>query len=125
MARLACRAPLGRPRLLLAAAPLASLAALAGGALAGSALRAGAVVACLALLALALRAPAAGARQAALSVSERRPLGRECGVALLAVGGRTLLVGYGAGGVAVLTELERRPGAPPAAEPSAGRERAA
>jgi hypothetical protein len=49
-----------------------------------------------------------------LTLLERRPLGRDAGLALVAAGGRRLVVGWGTGGVTVLAELPRpdRPVAP-------------
>ncbi|HSM93692.1 MAG TPA: flagellar biosynthetic protein FliO [Anaeromyxobacteraceae bacterium] len=48
-----------------------------------------------------------------LDVAERQPLSRDASVALLRVAGRTLLVGYGTGGVRLLAELgDGREGSP-------------
>lgn len=107
-----------RPQALLSlAAALAAAAALAGGALGGAAARAVAVLAALGLAAAAVRerrcARSAPAR--AVAVRERHALAREAGVALVDAGGRRLLLGYGAAGVALLAELGSAPGpeAPP------------
>lgn len=96
---------LGPAALLAAGAGLVALA-VAGGDVAHGALRALAVVALLGLAAVALRRRRAGASAPlAVSVAERHAMGRETGVAVLAAEGRRLLVGYGPGGVALLTEL--------------------
>jgi flagellar biogenesis protein FliO len=69
----------------------------------------------LALGAVALfvrRRGAADGPLAAIEVAERRPLSRDAAVALLRIGGRALLVGYGADGVRLLADLgaDRRDG---------------
>jgi hypothetical protein len=50
----------------------------------------------------------------ALALLERQPLGRDAGLALLAAGGRRLVVGWGSAGVTLLAELPHgdRPVAP-------------
>jgi flagellar protein FliO/FliZ len=100
-------APRGRGPLGLAAALLA-LALLPAEGLAGGALRAAALLGALALAGLGLRSAPAADRPIALS--DRRPLGRESGVALVEAGGRRLLVGYAPSGVAVLADLSPEPG---------------
>jgi len=100
---------LSRRRPLAAAVGALSLAALAAGAaaggLAGAGLRASAVVGALGCAALLLGRPPRRVSQARLAVLEARPLGRETGVALLSCDGSLWLVGYGAGGVTLLSEL--------------------
>ncbi|BDG08945.1 flagellar biosynthetic protein FliO [Anaeromyxobacter paludicola] len=98
----------------VAALSAAALAAgsVAGG-LAGAGLRASAVVGALGCAALLLGRPPRRAAPAALAVLETRSLGRDAGVALVSCAGRRWLVGHGAGGVRLLTEL------PPAAEEGA------
>jgi hypothetical protein len=41
-------------------------------------------------------------------VEERHLLARDCGLAVVAAGGRRLVIGYGAHGVQLLTELPAR-----------------
>lgn len=96
-----------RPAFLGAAtAALAGAALLAGGEAGGAAARGLAVVALLGAAAAALRARRrAPTARAAVRLEERHLLARDCGVAVVAVGGRRLLVGYGAHGVQLLTEL--------------------
>lgn len=93
----------------LAAAALLAAALLPGEGAAAAALRAAALLGALGLAAAALRrAPAA---ERPLALLDRRPLGRESGVALVEAQGRRLLVGYAPSGVAVLADLspEERP----------------
>jgi len=95
-----------RPAALLAAGAALVALAVVGGDAANFALRALAVVAILGLAAAALRRRrAATIAPLAVYVTERHVLGRETGVAVLAAEGRRLIVGYGSGGVALLTEL--------------------
>jgi flagellar biogenesis protein FliO len=74
-------------------------------------LRSGAGRAALLLLALAAaallvgRRAVTGAQARSLEIAERHPLSRDAAVALLRVGGRSLLVGYGANGVRLLADL--------------------
>lgn len=42
-----------------------------------------------------------------LRVAERHALGRDAGVAVVATGGRRLVIGYGAAGVTLVAELQR------------------
>lgn len=100
--------PAGTRGLALAAAPLA-LALLPVEGMAGAALRAAGLLGALALAATALRASPEAERP--LALLDRRPLGRESGVALVEAAGRRLLVGYAPSGVAVLADLS--PGARP------------
>jgi flagellar biogenesis protein FliO len=96
-----------RRALVAAVAALAVLGAVAGGEIAGGALRALSVVALLGLGALLVRR-AGGARRdrGELAVVERHALARDAGVALVTAGGRRLVVGYGASGVALLARLD-------------------
>jgi flagellar biogenesis protein FliO len=89
------------------------LAAAWGGEVTVRALRATAVVAFLGLAACALRLRRGGpsaTRAGALAVRERQLLGRDTGVAVVAVAGRRILVGYGPAGVSRLTELTSHTG---------------
>jgi flagellar protein FliO/FliZ len=47
----------------------------------------------------------AAAGRPELALRERRPLARDCGLALLEVRGRALVVGYGAHGVRLVADL--------------------
>lgn len=115
-ARLAA-APL-RTRALLAAGvgAAALLLALAGDPLLAAAGRASLAALALGALAFALRRRGpAPSPLALIEVAERRPLSRDGSVALLRVGGRTLLVGCGADGVRLISDLgpaHRPPEAP-------------
>ena len=86
---------------------LATVSAATGSALGASGLKAGA-----ALLVLGLAAAVLGRREARLpdagplSVEARQPLSREAGLAVVPAGGRRCLYGPGAGGVAILAELD-------------------
>ena len=80
----------------------------------GLALRAVACVGLLALGVLAVRGGGKPGPPGAVALLERRPLARETGIAVVAVQGRRLLVGYGPSGVAWLADL---PPAPVDAEP--------
>lgn len=98
----------GRRRLPLAAAALLAAALLPGESATAAALRAAALLGALGLAAAAVRrAPAA---ERPLTLLDRRPLGRESGVALLQAQGRRLLVGYAPSGVAVLADLSSKEG---------------
>jgi flagellar biogenesis protein FliO len=79
--------------------------AVTGGDLANSALRAVAVVALVGAAGAALRRRARSTAPPLVDVLERRILGRETGVAVLAAEGRRLLVGYGPAGVRLLATL--------------------
>lgn len=94
---------------LAAAALLLAAALLPGGGTPAAALRAVALLGGLGLAAAALRRAPAADRPVALL--DRRPLGRESGVALVEVAGKRLLVGYASSGVALLADLspETRP----------------
>jgi flagellar biogenesis protein FliO len=84
------------------------LAAAWGGEVTIRALRATAVVAFLGLAACALRLRGGGPRRthaAAVAIRERQPLGRDTGVAVVAVAGQRILIGYGPAGVTRLAEL--------------------
>ena len=109
------RAALTRTRLLLgASAALALVAAAAGGDLGGGAVRALAVVAFLGVGVVALRrGRALPQRTATLEVQERQPIGRDSGVALVQVGSRRYLVGYGPAGVALLAPMDPATEGPP------------
>lgn len=103
----------------LAAAPPRSRALLVGGAVAAALLlvmakdpllaasgRAVLVILALGAAAwLVRRRGSASEPLAAIDVAERRPLSRDAAVALLRVGGRALLVGYGTGGVRLIADL--------------------
>jgi flagellar protein FliO/FliZ len=92
----------------LAAVALLAAALLPGESAATAALRAAALLGALGLAAAALRrAPAA---ERPLALLDRRPLGRESGVALVEVQGRRLLVGYAPSGVALLADLSSKEG---------------
>ncbi|HTN52010.1 MAG TPA: flagellar biosynthetic protein FliO [Anaeromyxobacter sp.] len=103
---------LARRPLLLAAAGggLLLLAVLPGG-LAAAAARAGLLAAALGVAAVLARRWARPPAPGPLRVLAREPLGREAGLLLLEADGRRLLVGFGAGGVRVLTRWagEERP----------------
>jgi len=109
---------LGDPRVRAAAlaigAGAALLLALAPGHLAPTAARAALVVAGLgALLALARARSRRAPPASDLSVLEARPLGRDAGLAVVEVGGRRMLVGFGSTGVQLLSDL----GSPPESRP--------
>ncbi|HZZ85764.1 MAG TPA: flagellar biosynthetic protein FliO [Anaeromyxobacteraceae bacterium] len=91
---------------LLAALSLGALAAgsVAAG-FAGAGLRASAVVGALGCAALLLGRAPRRSDPVALAILETRALGREAGVALLSCAGRRWLVGWGARGVTLLSEL--------------------
>jgi Flagellar biosynthesis protein, FliO len=93
----------------LLAGALVLLAFAPGDGLAGAALRAGALLGALGAVAAGLRRRAAAA-PGLLRVTERQPLGREGGVALLQAGRRTLVIAYGPAGVSVLAELSAEGG---------------
>ena len=95
--------PRGRAAALGIGAAAALLLALAPGDLAPIAARAAVVVGGLgALVALARTRSRRGPPAGALSVLEARPLGREAGLAIVEVGGRRMLVGFGSTGVQLL-----------------------
>jgi flagellar protein FliO/FliZ len=98
------RSRAARPVLLAAgAASVLLVAAPSEAGLAPAAARAGLAVAALGTAAaLARRAPSGATAAAPLAVIARASLGRETGVALLEVEGRSLLVGFGPGGVRLL-----------------------
>lgn len=104
--------PLPNRRPLAALVAALSLGALAAGAslagFAGAGLRASAVVGALGCAALLVGRPPRPSAAAALAVLESRPLGRDAGVALLSCAGRRWLVGWGARGVTLLSELPPR-----------------
>lgn len=108
--------PAARARLGLAGGALLLLGlALAPAPWVSGPLRAGAAVCALGLAALLLRggrARAAPGRR--LSVVARQALSREAGVALLELDGRTVLVGFGAGGVQLLEPAQAAAHAPEA-----------
>jgi flagellar protein FliO/FliZ len=91
------------------AAALLALALVPAGGLAGGAARALALLGALALAAAALRREPAAGRT--LAVAARQPLGKDCGLAVVDLPGRRVLVGWGAAGVALLADLpgEERP----------------
>ncbi len=92
---------------LAAGAVLVLLAAAASGDL-GRGAAAALVVAGLAAAAFALHRRRGGlVAPPSLALLERQPLGRDVGLALVAAGGRRLVVGWGAAGVTVLAELPR------------------
>jgi hypothetical protein len=98
-------APLRGAALVAAGGGLLVLA-VTGGELANGVLRALSVVALVGIAGAALhRRRSAAIAPPAVSVMERRELGREAGIAVLAAEGRRLLVGYGQAGVALLAEL--------------------
>jgi flagellar protein FliO/FliZ len=92
----------GRPAWALAAALLALALAPVGG-LAGGAARALSLLGALGLAAAALRRQPSAGR--ILAVAARHPLGRDCGLAVVELPGRRVLVGWGAAGVALLADL--------------------
>jgi hypothetical protein len=100
--------PAARRRWPLAAAALLLAAALLPGAgTPAAALRAAALLGALGIAAAGLRrAPAA---EPPVALLERRPLGRDCGVALVEIAGKRLLLGYAPSGVAVLADLSPGP----------------
>jgi flagellar biogenesis protein FliO len=87
--------------------PAALLLSLADDPLVATAGRASLAVLALGALAIAVRrrGSAAPPPLALIEVAERRPLSRDGSVALLRVGGRTLLVGCGADGVRLISDL--------------------
>ncbi len=92
--------------LLAGTAVLALLAAAAGGEMGGGAVRAVGVVALLAVGAAALgRRRARSSGPTLVQLEERHLLARDAGVAVFAVGGSRLVVGFGTSGVALLTHL--------------------
>jgi len=104
-----------RSRPLLAAVALFGIvAAAAGGELAGGAIRALGIVT---LLGVATAAVAAGRRRSPLPalvrLEERHLLARDAGVAVVAVAGQRLLVGFGTSGVALLSRLRGGEGGEP------------
>jgi len=107
------RSPLGRAALLAAGGALLVTLAASPSALGPAAARAGLVAAALGGALLVLRRagrPAAGPRL--LAVLARETLGREAGVALVEVGGRRLLLGFGPGGVQLVAEAGAESRAP-------------
>jgi flagellar protein FliO/FliZ len=106
--------PRGRAAALGIGAAAALLLALGPGDLAPAAARAAVAVGGLgALVALARARLRRGPLAGGLSVLEARPLGRDAGLAVVEVGGRRMLVGFGSAGVQVLSEL----GSPPEGRP--------
>lgn len=104
-------APRARVTILLAAFAVAAALALVPGPLAPAAARGALAVAAIgaaAVLARGRRTAPALAAAARLVVTTRAPLGKESGVAVVEVAGRTLLVGFGAGGVSLVAELSTR-----------------
>jgi hypothetical protein len=103
-----------RRALIVAAVALALPAlALAPGGLGPVAARAGLVAAALGAAALVARRRPAPAAKPAIAIISRASLARDAGVAIVEAGGRRLLVGYGSGGVQLLSD------APAAADRSA------
>jgi flagellar protein FliO/FliZ len=97
----------------LLAVALAAVAVAPGG-LAATGARAALAAAALGTATLLVRRRAgAPARGAGIAVLARAPLGRDSGLAVVEVGGRSLLVGFGRGGVSLLgdvpTARERAP----------------
>jgi flagellar protein FliO/FliZ len=106
--------PRGRAAALGIAAAAALLLALAPGDLAPVAARGAVAVGGLgALVTLARGRSRVGPAPGGLAVLEARPLGRDAGLAIVEIGGRRLLVGFGPNGVQLLSEI----GAPPESRP--------
>jgi flagellar protein FliO/FliZ len=101
----AANRPHARLLLLAAAAAAVALLLAAPGELASAASRGALVAAGLGAVAVLVRRAPARA-PLALRVVSRAALAREAGVAVLELEGRRLLVGWGAGGVRVLSRLE-------------------
>jgi flagellar protein FliO/FliZ len=101
--------PRGRAVLVGVGAAAALLLALSPGDLAPAAVRAAAVAGGIgALVALSRSRARRGHPAAAIAVVETRPLGRDAGVALVEIGGRRLLLGFGPAGVRLLSEVGGR-----------------
>jgi len=83
--------------------------AFAPGGLGPVAARAGLVVAALGAAALVARRRSAPAAAPLLAIVSRTSLSRDTGLALVEVGGRRLLVGYGAAGVQLLADAQAAP----------------
>lgn len=102
--------PRGRAALLGLGAAAALLLALAPGDLAPAAARAAAAVGGIAaLVALSRARPGRGAPASAVAVIEARPLGRDAGIAVVEIGDRRLLLGFGPAGVRLLAKLGEPP----------------
>jgi len=109
-ARLAAAPPRTRALLVAGAVVAALLLAVDDDPLLVGAGRAALLAIALGTVALVVRRRgAADGPRSAIEVTERRPLSRDVAVALLRVGGRALLVGYGADGVRLLADLGVRP----------------
>lgn len=93
----------------------AALLAAAPGPLAGAAGRAALILAGLAALAAFARGRAAQPHPA-IAVIARAALARDAGIALVALEGRRLVVGYGSGGTRLLAALDEVAPAKPAKE---------
>jgi flagellar biogenesis protein FliO len=104
-----------RARALLAVGVLAAAAALlamASGDLATGALRATAVLGLLAAAGFAVRrgrGDGGAAATRAVTIQERHPLGKETGLAVIALADRRLLLGFGPSGVTAIAELTAAP----------------
>lgn len=104
--RLAAAPPRTRALLVAGAGAAALLLATSGEPALATAGRGFAVALALGWLAWwARRRPAPDPRATLVHLAEVRPLSRDAAVALLNVGGRSLLVGYGADGVRLLADL--------------------
>ena len=104
--RLAAAPPRTRALLVAGAVVAALLLAAADDPFLVGAGRAGLLLVGLGTAAHLVRRPGtAGGARPAIEVAERRPLSRDAAVALLRVGGRALLVGYGADGVRLLADI--------------------
>jgi flagellar protein FliO/FliZ len=101
----------GRGRAVAVAAAALALAcvAFAPGGLGPVAARAGLVAAALGAAALVARRRAAPRAAPELAIVSRAALAREAGVALVEVGGRRLLVGWGSAGVQLLADAPAEP----------------
>jgi flagellar biogenesis protein FliO len=116
--RLAAAPPRTRALLVAGAAAAALLLALAEDPILATSGRAALVAVAVGAVAwLVRRRGSATASPTAIDVAERRNLSREAAVALLHVGGRALLVGYGPEGVRLLADL----GAAPSLDGEVGR----
>jgi flagellar biogenesis protein FliO len=106
--------PRGRAALAAAGAILLAAAAIGGSPSAAVALRAGGVLAILIAAAWWIRRRAAlRIGPAVLAVEARQPLTREVGLALVAVNGQRLLLGYGPHGVSLLVTMPPSPAGEP------------
>jgi flagellar protein FliO/FliZ len=105
LVRGAVSTPRGRTVALLAAVPLAGVLVLSPGPTAAIGARAALVVAAIAAAAAWVRRRPQVTARPALSVVARAPLGSGAGLAVVEVGGRRLVVGFGRDGVSLIAEL--------------------